>query len=110
MRTVIFAVTAMVAVSYSAPAFAQARTWQACWDLAEKLGGTYGSPHRTFVARCMAGGATAGAPPKSRPTPQLRTEARTFSACWALAEARAVGYPGGAHRTFVANCMAGKQN
>jgi hypothetical protein len=110
MRTVILAVTAMVAVSYSAPAFAQVRSWQACWDLAEKSGATYGAPHNGFVRRCMGGSAVKGAPPKQAPTPVLRAEARTYSACWALAEARAVGYPGGAHRTFVANCMAGKQN
>ena len=109
MRTIILAATAVLAVSYSAPAFAQARSFQACWDLAEKSGTTYGNPHRGFVSRCMAGGRVAGAPPKEKPTPQLRAEARTYSACWTLAEARGLT-PGSPHKTFVTNCVAGKQN
>ena len=109
MRIVILAATAVLAIGYSAPAFAQARSFQACWDLAEKSGRTYGSPHQGFVTRCMDGSAIAGAPPKQAPTPALRAEAKTYSACWALAEARGLT-PGSPHKTFVTNCMAGRQN
>jgi hypothetical protein len=109
MRIVILAATAVLAISYSAPAFAQARSYQVCWDLAEKSGATYGAPHHGLVTRCMAGSAVKGAPPKEKPSPQLRAEAKTYSACWALAEARGAT-PGAPHKTFVTNCMAGRQN
>jgi hypothetical protein len=109
MRTAILAITAMVAVSYSAPAFAQVRTYNDCWEAAEKLGGAPGGAHTTFIQRCMAGkGRIAGVPAPQKPTPELRKEFRTFGACQTLAEAR-IG-PGGTHREFIKNCMTGKQN
>jgi hypothetical protein len=109
MRTVLLAITAVVAVGYSAPAFAQSRSYADCWAAAEKLGGPYGGQHKTYVERCMAGkGKVAGLPPPQKTTAQNRTEARTFNACWTLAQAR-IG-SGGTHKTFIENCMAGKQN
>jgi hypothetical protein len=109
MRTIILAIAAVAAVSYSAPASAQMRSYADCWAAAEKLGGTPGGQHKTSVDRCMAGkGKIAGVPAPVKPTPALRKEARTFDACWTLAEAR-IG-PGGTHKTFIENCMAGKQN
>jgi hypothetical protein len=109
MRIVLLAITAVVAVGYSAPAFAQVRSYADCWAAAEKLGGVPGGQHTTFVQRCMTGkGKVAGAPPPQRATPELRKDARTFGACQTLAEAR-IG-PGGTHREFIKNCMEGKQN
>jgi hypothetical protein len=109
MRTIILALTAVAAVSYAAPASAQMRSYADCWAAAEKLGGTPGGAHTTYVQRCMAGkGKVEGAPPPRKPTPELRKDARTFGACQTLAQER-IG-PGGTHRTFIANCMAGKQN
>ena len=72
MRIVILAATALLAVSYSAPAFAQSRTYADCWAAAEKLGGPYGAPHSAYVKRCMAGSKVANAPPKQKTTVGLR--------------------------------------
>jgi hypothetical protein len=109
MRTIIFAATAAIlTVCNAAPSFAQSRTFADCWALAESRGATYGAQHRGFVARCMAGNKVANAPAKLTPTPALRTEARTFSSCWALAEKQGAT-PGGRHKTFVEECMAGKR-
>ena len=109
MRYVILAATAVLALGYTSPAFAQTRSFADCWSLAEKSGATYGRPHRDLVARCMAGNAPmANAPPKQRPTPQLRAEARTFASCWNRAE-RQGGRPGGQHKEYVENCMAGRR-
>jgi len=109
MRTIILATTAaFITIGYTAPAFAQSRTFADCWALAEKLGATYGNPHRGFVTRCMAGTKVANAPPKQKPTPALRAEARDFTSCWNLAEKRGATY-GNPHRTFVTECMAGRR-
>jgi hypothetical protein len=109
MRTNILAIAAVAAVSCFAPASAQMRSYTDCWEAAERLGGVPGGQHTTYVQRCMAGkGKIAGAPPPQKPTPALRKDARTFGACQTLAQER-IG-PGGTHRTFIANCMAGKQN
>jgi hypothetical protein len=106
MRIIVAAITAGLAVGYSAPAFAQAYSYAACEALAEQRDSTTGRQHRDFIRECMAGKIPMTVPPVTHTTAHV-LEAESFGYCQALAEQRA-STTGRQHREFIKECMAGR--